>query len=209
MTSVSASVRAMALPPVIAVLMATPALAATPLETAFRASDVVHRLQSLSTDITDVLELGTGEVLAAEYIPKQGALSEWDDESRLVLYRQEANGSFTRVQFVSKAGRSIPGRLAAILATDLDHDGTPEILAIGQPHGPSFKVTSQIFRRAGAGQKFESIWQHKDMGACFRLDAPAVAFTYITLDTTTFKPRSEAYLMQGGQLALAPARRTP
>jgi hypothetical protein len=209
MPSVFAPLRATVSLVVCAVLLATPVAAAPTIEALFRASDVVQRLQALGTDITHVLDLGGGEVLAAEYIPKQGALSEWDDESRLVLYHYEANHAFTRTQFVSKAGRSIPGRLAALLARDLDHDGIPEILAVGYPHAPSGKVTSQIFRRTGAGHKFESLWQHKDAGACFRFDDASVSYQYITLDPTTFKPHSEAYVLTGGQLTLAAAGRTP
>jgi hypothetical protein len=104
---------------------------------AFLASDVCHRLQALNTEITQTVQLAPNQLLAAEYVPKQGALSEWDDETRLVLYRWDGGKGFERMQFVSKAGKSIKGKLAGLELYDFDHDGTMEIVAIGGPYGPS------------------------------------------------------------------------
>ncbi|MDB5096353.1 MAG: hypothetical protein JWM80_774 [Cyanobacteria bacterium RYN_339] len=163
---------------------------------AFLASDVCHRLQALNTEITQTLPLGGNELLAAEYVPKQGALSEWDDETRLVLYRWDGGRGFERVQFVSKAGKSIKGKLAGLELFDFDHDGVPEIVAIGGPYGPSARVASKVYRRTAAGGKFENVWLRKDFGAAFDLRGPA----YVTLDHESFKPRRTGLAIQDGKL---------
>lgn len=183
-------------------LLLAAAVVASPAQL-FLTSDVAQRLKALNTEVLQTLDLGGGEVLAVEYIPKQGALSEWDDESRLVLYKQDGM-SFTRVQFVSKAGQSIPGRIAGLEAVDLDHDGTPELIAIGYPHAPSGKVTSQIYRRPAPGARYEQIWKHKDLGACFRTDFKDAPFTYITLDPQTFAVKREGYTLKAGELTRTP-----
>jgi hypothetical protein len=163
---------------------------------AFMASDVCHRLQALNTEITQTVQVAPDQLLAAEYVPKQGALSEWDDETRLVLYRWDGQKGFERLQFVSKAGKSIKGKLFGLELVDLDHDGQPEIVAIGGPYGLTNKVMSQVFRRPAADKPFETIWQHKDFGAAFDLKGPA----YITLDRQTYKPSRQALAMQDGKL---------
>lgn len=163
---------------------------------AFMASDVCHRLQALNTEIVQTVPLGADQLLVAEYLPKVSALSEWDDETRLVLYHWDGGKGFERVQFVSKAGKSIKGRLAGLALFDLDHDGQPEVFAIGFPYGATSKVMSQVYRRPAADKPFENVWMRKDFGAAFDLGGPA----FITLDRETFKPTRQGLAMQDGKL---------
>lgn len=166
-----------------------PALLAT-----FRAAPIGQRLAALNNEPILALPLAGDEVAVVVYAPEQGALSRWDDESRVVLYKRAAP-DWERLQFVSKAGESVPGRIAALLAQDIDQDGLTDLVAIGRAHGPVGKSTLIVFRRWEAGGKFYMVFSRRHA-------APAITFgqggklTY-TYETPQRVRRFETFTLDG------------
>lgn len=181
----------------VAVLLAA-LVAANGLDARFAASDVAKRLLALNTDISQHLVLRAHELMVVTYVPKQGALSEWDDESRLVLYHEQPDHSFTRVQFVSKAGKSIKGHLSFLKAIDLDHDGIPEVVAVGRPYGPTGRIQSQIYRRPALDKPFEQVWNRRNHQAALHLGGGTLKYSFF--DPVARQARTQTYVWRDGQL---------
>ncbi|MEB3196264.1 MAG: hypothetical protein VKP62_03580 [Candidatus Sericytochromatia bacterium] len=155
------------LPPVVWLLLAALSLAAAPAPqpdplVLFVRAAVGQRLLALGHTPHAAVRLKTGEWAIAIHAPEQSSISAWDDESRIVLYRRTAH-DFERVQFVSKAGRSVPGRLTALEVRDLDGDGVEELVARGQPHGPVGKQTVMVFRRSAPTAGFEVVLRRRQL----------------------------------------------
>lgn len=145
---------------------------------AFRRAPVGHRLAALGHTPVMALALGPGDWIVAIYAPEQSATSNWDDETRLVRYRRGAK-DYERVQFVSKAGKSPPGRLARLWRQDLDGDGDAEVLALGAAHGPVGKATLMVFRREGRAGSFEPVFRRRHVAPALAPDAAGgLVFTY-------------------------------
>lgn len=141
----------------------TPAAPASDLRT-FRAAPVGARLTALRHDPLSVRRLRTGEWAVLIHAPEQSKISNWDDETRLVLYRR-GEGDFERTQFVSKAGRAVPGRTSNLDVRDLDGDGVEELIVRGRPHGPVGKSTVMIFRRDKADAKYYVVFRRRHLRA--------------------------------------------
>lgn len=161
----------------------------------FRAAPVGIRLAALGHEPLATMRLGPDELVVVVYAPEQGTLSRWDDESRIVLYKR-GHGDFERIQFMSKASESLPGRGAELVAQDLDGDGVAEVLAFGGPHGPVGKRTCMVFHRPAAGAKFGVIFRRRHHAPAFKLGpVPRVTFTYETGDHAR---RFEAFDLRDG-----------
>ncbi|MEB3330381.1 MAG: hypothetical protein VKQ33_14240 [Candidatus Sericytochromatia bacterium] len=126
----------------------------------FRKAPVGRRLAALGHTPLRALALTSGDWVVGIYAPEQSATSNWDDETRLVRYRA-GKLDYERVQFVSKAGKSPPGRLARLWGDDLDGDGEPEVLALGPAHGPVGKATLMIFHRASRTGSFDVAFRRR------------------------------------------------
>lgn len=151
----------------------------------FLASPVAQRLAALGHQPVAAARVGPSQTLIAIYVPVQGALSDWDDETRLVLYRRTEGADFERVQFVSKAGLSVPGRIDSLLVRDLDHDGQPEVVAVGRALDSGLRTTSLIFRRPSADARYELVWRRRDREVAFFFDARPGQFGYTYVERRT------------------------
>lgn len=174
-----------------------PAPADTPVAKAFYASPLCQRLKALGLTIMAVRPLVGNEAVVAYYVPFQGALSDWDDETRLVLYRWNGGTDFEREQFITKAGDAIGGRLSGLEIRDLDGDGQPEILAAGTPGKKLGMVSTMIFRRSAANAPFERIWNRRELGAAIRATGDALFFSYQIWDTAHTRQYQFFKLVQG------------
>ncbi len=150
----------------------------------FGQSDVARRLGDLGHEICWMGSVGAKQWLVGLYVPFQGALSDWDDETRLVLYRETSVGVYERVQFVSKAGDSLPGRASAVALLDLDGDGEGEILAQGQPMGMRRRVTFQIYRRDRPDARFMKVYERCDSDLTWEWDIRRSRITLARRDRT-------------------------
>lgn len=160
----------------------------------FRAAPVGQRLAALMNEPIMAVPLAGDEVAVVVYAPEQGSLSRWDDESRVVLYRR-AKPDWERVQFVSKAGESIPGRLRALLPQDVDGDGLVDLVALGGPHGPVGKATLMVFRRWEAGGKFYAVFRRRQAAPALTFGPGGkLAYTY---EAPTGGRRFEAFALDG------------
>lgn len=122
--------------------------------------------------------LGPNEALVATYVPKQGDLSEWDDETRLTRYWLRGDReAWQKAQFVSKAGASVKGELGALALKDLDADRIPEIVALGSPRGFAKRVGAAIYRRTEPEGNFALAFERRDPGAAFAF-SPDVRYSY-------------------------------
>lgn len=145
---------------------------------AFRASPVGLRLAALTHEPILTMPLSADELVVAIYAPEQGALSRWDDETRIVLYRR-VPGDFERIQFLSKASESLPGRGVELLAQDLNGDGVNEVLALGRPHGSVGKSTFMVFHRPTVAKSFGVIFRRRHKLPAFKVGpAPRLLYTY-------------------------------
>jgi hypothetical protein len=129
---------------------------------AFRAAPVGQRLAALRHEPLRVARLKTGEWALLIHAPEQSAISNWDDETRVVLYRP-GQGDFERTQFVTKAGQAVPGRTDDVEIYDLDQDGVEEIIIRGRPHGPVGKATVMIFRREQADARYYVVLRRRHL----------------------------------------------
>ena len=161
-------------------------------------SDVARRLGDLGHEICWVGSVGAKQWLVGLYVPFQGALSDWDDETRLVLYREASVGVYERVQFVSKAGDSLPGRASAVVLLDLDGDGEGEILALGQPMGRRRRVTFQIYRRDRPDTRFMKVYERCDTDLTWEWDIPHSRITLARRDRTGARHRQSLRMHAGG-----------
>jgi hypothetical protein len=184
----------------LSVLLTLPARAEAPAPIAvqaFRISDVAQRLAALGHEVGQIVPIGEHEVLVVDYVPKQGVGSEWDDESRLVLYRWDGHLGFEREQFVTKAGKSVPGRVAGLVVKDLDGDGQPEIAVIGKDDATFHRNTTLVLRRdAGIGTPFEEVFRRKDHLAAFSIDGRGLTYTFE--DPADHARRFERYALEAG-----------
>ncbi len=179
-----------------AVAAATPTASSDLLAT-FRAAPVGQRLAALAHEPILAMPLAGDEVAVVVYAPEQGSLSRWDDESRVVLYRR-ALPDWERIQFVSKAGQSVPGRIAALHARDVDGDGLPELVAIGQAHGKVGKATLMVFRRDRPGGKFELIFRRRQAAPALKF-GPGGRLTYTYESPMPSRERRfETFALDGG-----------
>ena len=161
---------------------------------AFQAAPVGQRIAALAHVPLLALPLGGDEVAMVLYAPEQGALSRWDDESRVVLYKR-ATPDWERLQFVSKAGEAVPGRIGELIARDLDGDGLTDLVAIGRAHGPVGKATLIVYRRWEAGGKFYLAFRRRHA-------APALTFgpggkLVYTYETPRRERRFEEFALDG------------
>ncbi|HEY9722633.1 MAG TPA: hypothetical protein V6D47_11495 [Oscillatoriaceae cyanobacterium] len=186
--------------------LAAPALAApvpdnapadTPVAKAFYASPLCQRLKALGLSIVAVTPLVGNEAVVAYYVPFQGAMSDWDDETRLVLYRWKGGTDFAREQFITKAGDSIHGHLSGLEIRDLDGDGQPEIIAAGMPGTKLGEVSTMIFRRDSATDAFQRIWDRHDLGAAVRANGAQLFYSYQMWDPARTRQYRYFKLAQG------------
>lgn len=181
-------------------LAAAAAATATPgaaLLATFKAAPVGLRLAALAHEPILAVPVVGDEVAVVVYAPEQGSLSRWDDESRVVLYRR-ATPDWERLQFVSKAGQSVPGRIAALAVRDVDGDGLAELVAIGRAHGPVGKATLMVFRRDRPGGTFELIFRRRQAASAL-LFGPAGRLTYTYEGPMpTRERRFETFALDGG-----------
>jgi hypothetical protein len=124
-----------------------------------------------------VARLKTGEWALLIYAPEQSAISNWDDETRLILYRPRQT-DFERTQFVSKAGQAVPGRTNDVEIRDLDGDGIEEIIVRGRPHGPVSKATIMIFRREQADGRYYVVFRRRHVNPELKRVAAGVSLRY-------------------------------
>jgi hypothetical protein len=179
---------------------ATPATPGVPVASdaalrAFKAAPVGQRLAALGHEPLVAVPMGNEEVAVVVYAPFQSAISRWDDESRVVLYRRGA-ADYERVQFVSRAAESIPGRIAVLLARDVDGDGVVDLVGIGRAHGPVGKATLMIFRRREAGGRFDVVFRRRQAAPAL-VFAPGGRLTY-TYETPRRVRRFEAFVFSDG-----------
>lgn len=179
-----------------AVAAATPS-PGSELLAAFKAAPVGHRLAALAHEPILAVPVVGDEVAVVVYAPEQGTLSRWDDESRVVLYRR-ATPDWERVQFVSKAGESVPGRIAALHVRDVDGDGLAELVAIGRAHGQVGKATLMVFRRDRPGGKFEVIFRRRQAAPAFTFGLGGrLTYTYES-PLPARERRFETFALEGG-----------
>lgn len=157
---------------------AAPAHAEAPAAERFLKSEAAERLRALQMEILSVTPMEGQDLLVAYYVPDQGGLNEWDEETRFNLYRPEGT-AFKAVQFIGKPGKLFPGRLRAWRLEDLDGDGWKEIIGVSVPGGLANKVRSVIFRRTGSDAKFKDVWNRLDVGAALRAEGPRLTYTFI------------------------------
>jgi hypothetical protein len=118
-------------------------------------TSIAQSLTQAGQKIVAGLVYANNNLLIASYIPEISALSDWDDETRIILYQyQQKQHTFKRIQFVTRSGQSLRGRLNNWKVQDLNGDGAPELILRGQtasipvrqtfmlltyPHGGAFK----------------------------------------------------------------------
>lgn len=169
----------------------------------FLQDPILGRLEALGQEVLAAEQLSPNELLVAVYEPLRGALSNWDDETRLILYRRGPQG-FERVAFVTKAGQSLPGRAAGLLLTDLDGDRLSEAFLVGLPRGAEGKVPSVGVRRQGQDQPFRVLWNRSDLGAALASTSSGRFLAYLHQDAGPNGPWTlERYGLYGGQLGVA------
>lgn len=170
---------------------------------AFMKDPILPRLEALGQEVVAAKQLSPNELLVALYEPERGALSNWDDETRLVLYRREAVG-FERSAFVTKAGQSMPGRAVGLLLTDLDGDRLSEAFLVGRPQGRLNQVPSLGLRRQAQGQPFQLFWKHSDAGAALATTSSGRFLAYLHQEGGPDGPWIlERYGLYGGVLSVA------
>lgn len=182
----------------------TPVTPATDLRV-FRAAPVGARLAALRHEPLSVRRLRTGEWAVLIHAPEQSAISNWDDETRLVLYRPGTT-DFERTQFVSKAGQAVPGRTDNLEVRDLDGDGVEELLIRGRPHGPVGKSTVMIFRRGQPDDRFYLIFRRRHLGCDVAVLASGIRLRYQAAEGQT---REEMFRMVGHGLVGAEKSHRP
>jgi hypothetical protein len=160
-----------------AAIAASPA--PSPLE-AFQASDAAEKLRALGCEVVALWPYEGKQVLVGYYIPELGPLNEWDDETRIDLFEQVSPGTFTRVQFVTKAGSGLPGRPAGVATVDMDGDGLKEIIAVSRPFSIHQRVTSLIFRKTPSDSKLKPLWKKRDLGAALLPQKGGFLYSYQT-----------------------------
>lgn len=179
--------------------LATPANAAPDaLVDAFNRSETGRRQASLGLEVLDAMALGPDEVVIAAYQPELGAMNDWDDETRLTLYKRTGD-SFMLGQFLSKAGKSPKGRLGGWVKRDLDADGLDEVLVIGRAGGAFGRVDVQVYRRPAKDSPFTLAWSRQEREAAFWLDGTRLGYTWLERGASP-RRRFEWYRMREGGL---------
>lgn len=180
-----------------------PAWVRGPLARAFAHDPIVGRLEALGQEVLFAEQVHPEELLVVVYEPPRGALSTWDDESRLTLYHR-MGGQFEREAFLTKAGRSLPGRAAGLLLTDLDGDRLSEVFVVGRPQGQAGRVPSLGFRRAAPGQPYRQVWERSDTGACMTSTPSGRFLAYLHQADGPNGPWTlERFTLYGGLLSVA------
>lgn len=190
----------------LALLAIAPAALAAPTVSleAFKRSEAGEKLKGLGCEVVGVWPYEGKRFLVGYYLPEAGPLNSWDDETRLDLFSDEGGGKFSRVQFVTKAGKGLPGLPAGIATPDLDQDGVKEVVAINRPFGHAQRVTTLVFRATPGDPKLKLVFEHRDLGAAVMLEPGGLIYTYQKRDPGL--PRVfERYSLSDGELKLQAA----
>ncbi|MEB3284081.1 MAG: hypothetical protein VKN33_02185 [Candidatus Sericytochromatia bacterium] len=163
---------------------------------AFCEAPVGRRLSALGHTPLTTRRLKNGEWAVLIHAPEQSTISNWDDETRVVLYRPGKN-DFQRTQFVSRAGHAVPGQTRHLEVRDLDGDDIEELVIKGQPHGPVGKSTVAIYRRQNSDARFYVVFRRRQLNNELIVGPKGVKLRYRNNGKSTIE---EIFRWSSGQL---------